>query len=46
MSVSAVRIERGVNSLINGAIPEMLIKACKHALCPFQVKRDIGKFPI
>jgi len=46
MSVSAVRIERGVNSLVKGAIPQTLAKACKHPLCPFPVKRDVGKLPI
>jgi len=46
MSISAVRIERGVNSLVKGAIPQMLTKECKHPLCPFLLKRDIGKLPI
>jgi len=46
MSVSAVRIERDLNSLVKGEIPETLIKACKHPLLPLQVKEDIGKLPV
>jgi len=46
MSDCTVRIEKGVNNLVKGTIPQMLIKAYKHLLCQFLVKRDIGKLPI
>jgi len=46
ISVSAIRIKRGINSLVKGAIPQMLTKACKHPLRPFPLKRDVGKLPI
>jgi len=43
MSVLAVRIERGINSLVKAVVPQMLIKPCKYPLHPFLIKRDIGK---
>jgi len=46
MSVSAARIDKGVNRLVKGAIPQMLTKASKHPLHPFPVKREVGKLPI
>jgi len=46
MSVSAVRIERGVNSLVKGAFPQTLIESCKYPLHPFLIKGDIGKLPV
>jgi len=42
----AIRIERDVNYLVLRAVPQMLIKACKHLLHPFLVKGDIGKILI
>jgi len=46
LGVFAVRIERGINNLVKGAIPQMLIKACKHLLCPLLIKGGIGKLPM
>ena len=46
MSVSTVRIERSINSLVKGEIPQMQSKACKHSLRSFPVKRDVGKLPV
>ena len=46
MSVMAARIERGINSLVRGKIPQMLTKAWEHLLRPFLLKRDVGKLPI
>jgi len=46
MSTMAIRIKRGVNHLVKRAVPQILIKAPKHALHPFLVKGGMGRLLI
>jgi len=39
----AIKIERGINSPVNRAVPQMRIEAYKYPLHSFSIKGDIGK---